>query len=186
MKQKRGIGVRLADMSRLTDELKLLREMYSSAWEKNWSFVPPTERELDDLFKNLKQYFFPKLGIFGTVQGKDVGFMLGLPDMNQVLRLAYARPGTPEIWTLLKALWHWKIRPKITRQRILLFGILQEYRGKGVDGAIYLEYLRQSMPTYPIIDAGWVLETNAKALNAMYTFDARIYKRYRFYQASLG
>lgn len=186
MKEKRGIGVRLADMSRLTEELKLLRELYSSAWEKNWSFVPPTERELDDLFQNLKQYFFPRLGVLGTVQGQEVGFMLGLPDMNQVLRRAYARPGTPEVWTLLKALWHWKIRPKITRQRILLFGIKEEFRGKGVDGAIYLEYLRQSIPTYPVVDAGWVLETNAKALNAMYTFDARIYKRYRFYQAPLG
>ncbi|MCC7209827.1 MAG: GNAT family N-acetyltransferase [Anaerolineae bacterium] len=186
LKTRGGIGSRLADTKRLDEEMKLLRELYSSAWEKNWGFVPPTERELDELFKNLKQYFYPGLGIFGQMGGKDVGFILGLPDMNQVLRQAYARPGTPEIWTLLKALWHWKIRPKITRQRILLFGIQEPYRGKGVDGAILAEYLKQSMMSYPVVDAGWILETNARAINEMYRFDARIYKRYRFYQAPLG
>jgi hypothetical protein len=186
LKEKRGISSRLADTNRLTEEIELLRKLYASAWEKNWGFVPPTEREMDDLFKTLKQYFYPGLGIFGVMDAKDVGFILGLPDMNEVLRHAYARPGTPEIWTLLKAFWHWKFRSKITRQRILLFGIQEEYRGKGIDGAILAEYLKQSIASYPLVDAGWILETNTKAINEMYRFDAHIYKRYRFYQAPLG
>lgn len=184
-KQRRQISTRGPDVRNLTREIALLREIYEAAWEKNWGFVPPTSREMDALFASLKQYYHPALGVFALVEGKEVGFMLGLPDMNQVLRRAYPRPGEPEVWTLLKALWHWKIRPKITRNRILLYGIKEQYRKLGADAAIYMAYLKSSMHIYPVIDAGWVLETNVGALNQMATFNAYIYKRYRFYQRPL-
>jgi hypothetical protein len=171
----------------LKQELELLRQIYQAAWEKNWGFVPPTEKEMDELFKALKDYFHPGLGVFGLVKGKPAGFMLGLPDMNQALRLAYPRPGEPEIWTLLKILWHWKIRPKITRQRVLLFGVNPEYRGMGVDAAIFLTYLSSSIKSkYPAIDAGWILATNAPVVNQAKLFKAKDYKRYRFYQRQLS
>jgi hypothetical protein len=185
--ERNGVTTRFADVKHLKQELELLRQIYQAAWEKNWGFVPPTEKEMDELFKALKDYFHPGLGVFGLVKGKPAGFMLGLPDMNQALRLAYPRPGEPEIWTLLKILWHWKIRPKITRQRVLLFGVNPEYRGMGVDAAIFLTYLSSSIKSkYPAIDAGWILATNAPVVNQAKLFKAKDYKRYRFYQRQLS
>lgn len=185
-KERAGIVTRQADVKRLKEELALLREIYQSAWEKNWGFVPPTDHEMDDLFANLRQYFDARLGTFATVNGELAGFIMALPDMNQVLHRAYPRPGTPEIWTLLKALWHWKIRPKITRQRVMLMGVKPQFRRKGVDAALFLAHLELSKDTpFPPIDAGWILEINDAAKTLAKTFGAYTYKQYRFFQKAL-
>jgi hypothetical protein len=180
------VTTRRADPRRLRAELNLLRGVYEKAWQRNWGFVPPTDNEMDDLFTNLRLFFDPKIGRFGMVDGQVAGFMMGLPDLNQVLYHARPKPNEFIGWTLLKVIWHWKISPKITQQRILLFGVNPEYRTIGVDAAIYLDYLRDSNGTrYERIDAGWILETNTPVINQFKLFGARVYKRYRFYQKAL-
>ncbi len=186
-KKRNKITVRKPDPKRLKEELQLLREIYEVGWEKNWGNVPPTQREMDALFTDLKDYFDPNLARFGEVEGKPVGFMLALPDMNEVLQRAYPRPGEPEIWTMLKALWHWKIRPKIKGQRILLLGIKPEYRRMGVDAAMNLDFVMEGLRyKYWDTDAGWILETNQPMNQFMITFQGKLYKRYRLYQKPLG
>jgi GNAT superfamily N-acetyltransferase len=185
--EKYQVSVRRANMRELHKEVHLLAEIYRAAWANNWSFVPPTDEEIDDLFKQLSQYFDPRLGEFGMVDGKVVGFMLALPNMNQVLQRAYPHPRVPEWWTLLKAFWHWKIRPKITEQRIVMFGVKPEYQRMGVAAAILLAHMEATMQTrYPDVDLGWVLETNAAIDTLAKSFNCPIYKRYRFYQMPLS
>jgi GNAT superfamily N-acetyltransferase len=186
-KERNGITIRKPDPKRLKEELNLLREIYEVAWEKNWGNVPPTQREIDALFHDLKDYFDPELARFAYVKGKPAGFFLALPDMNEVLHRAYPRPGEPEIWTLLKALWHWKIRPKIKGQRILLLGVKPEFRRMGVDAAMNLSFAQERLSEkYWDTDAGWMLETNQAMNQFMASMKGILYKRYRIYQKALG
>jgi hypothetical protein len=86
----------------------------------------------------------------------------------------------------LKALWHWKIRPKITRQRVLLMGMKPEFRNLGAEAAIYMDFMKKAFTTqYPVLDAGWILETNTPVHNLAVMFKGVPYKRYRFFQAPL-
>lgn len=186
LKQRSDITIRKPDVKNLKQELKLLQDIYTKAWERNWGNVPPTDHEIDHLFKDLKDYVDADLGRFGMVKGKEVGFLLALPDMNQVLQRAYPHPGEPEIVTMLKALWHWKLSPKITGQRILLFGVLPEYRGLGVDAAMCLSFFEYAIHgKYPDTDAGWVLEINQPMNSLITAFHAQLYKRYRVFEKSL-
>ena len=57
---------------------------------------------------------------YALVDGDPAGFFIGIPDLNQALHRAYPNPKTPEIISLLKVLWHWKIRPKIDTARLPL------------------------------------------------------------------
>jgi hypothetical protein len=183
---RNGIVLRKPDPKKLKEELAIIRYIWEHAWEKNWGFQPPTDRELDHLFKDLKDYVEPELARIAEIEGKPVGFLLALPDMNQALKAAYPSPKTPEIITLLKVLWHWKIRPKITGQRILLMGVLPEYRGKGVDAAMNLGFFQQAITNkYWDTDAGWVLETNQPMNQLSVSFHAKLYKRYRIYERKL-
>jgi hypothetical protein len=184
--KRNQITVRQPDPKRLREELDLLREIYVKAWEKNWGNVPPTDHEMDQLFADLKQFFEPDLAQFVYVKGQIAGFFLGLPDFYEVLALARPHPRTPELWTLLKALWHWKVRPKMRRSRVLLFGILPEYRRMGADAVCFLQYFDQVVRgRYPILDAGWILETNEGMKKLAEGVGATIYKRYRIYEAAL-
>src|SRR6185369_4374466 len=108
--KRNKITVRQIDRKRLKEEFVLFKEIYNSAWDKNWGFVPMTPRELDGMVNSLGQFFEPDFAFFAYVEGQPAGFVMAVPDFNQVLEKAKARPGVPELFTLLRALWYWKIR----------------------------------------------------------------------------
>jgi hypothetical protein len=186
MKRNR-IHIRPVDRKNLKDEFALFKELYNAAWEQNWGFVPMTPRELDGMVESLGQFFDPDLAFFGYVDGQPVGFILGVPDFNQVLQRVYARPGTPEIFTLLKALYYWEISPVIDCARIPLMGVKEEFRKKGVDAAMYYYILRALMnnPRYQHSDSGWILSTNEQMVSIAKNFGSRIYRTYRYFEKAL-
>ncbi|MCC7450012.1 MAG: hypothetical protein IT324_21520 [Anaerolineae bacterium] len=186
-KDRYKITFRKADIKNLNEDFKLIREIVNTAWEKNWGFVPPTDKEMDHLVKDLRDYFNPDTTFIGFVDGKPAGFLLSVPDMNQVLIKAYPRPDQSEIWTLIKALWHWKIRSKITWQRLALMGVKPEYRMMGIEAALGYQYVTEGLVSKtPNLDAGWILESNNPANTIMKGLNGKLYRRYRFYQKPLA
>lgn len=186
MKRSR-ITIRPVERKNMKQEFDLFKELYNAAWEKNWSFVPMTPRELDGMVKSLGQFFDPDLAFFGYVNDVPAGFIMGVPDFNEVLYRARAKPGTPEIITLLKALYFWKIRPVIDTARVPLMGVKEEYRKKGLDAAMYFYLLRALMnnPIYLHSDSGWILSTNDTMVSISLNFGSRIYRTYRYYDRAL-
>ena len=134
----------------------------------------------------LGQFFDPRLACFAYVGDEPVGFAIMTPDFNQVLHKAYARPGVPEPITLIKAFWHWKIRPKIDWLRTPLLGVKAEHHGKGVD-LVMFDFLMKAVAktNYKHVDSGWVLETNEPTLRAGFSMGMNIYKTYRFYETPI-
>lgn len=181
---KRGkITVRQADTKNLRDDFKMFKDLYNAAWDKNWGFVPMTERELDTMVDSLGQYFDPKLAHFAFVDGVPAGFVLPIPDFNQVLHKVYPRPGVPEVWSLLKALYYWKINKTMTWVRTPLFGVKEEYRAKGIDAVLLYYGLKAILEGgYAHSDSGWILEVNDKVIGELKALGTRIYKTHRFYE----
>lgn len=185
--ERRGITVRRADRSRLNEEFALLKDIYNRAWERNWGFVPFSDRELDELVKAIGQFFDPRMAFFAEVDGVPRAFLLALPDMNQVLRHARPHPGTPEALTLLRLLWHWKVRPKLTRVRIMLMGIEDSYRSIGIDAAMFVEAYQTGVELgWRVGDGGWVLETNDAMNRLAEALHGRRYKTFRMYERALN
>ncbi len=183
---RRGITVRPVDRTRLAEEFVLLKDIYNRAWSRNWGFVPFSERELDEMVHDIGQFFDPRMGFFAEVDGRPVAFLLALPDMNQALHRAYPRPGKPEFISLLQLLWHWKIRSKITRVRIMLMGVEEGYRGIGVEAAMFMRaYQTGAELGIHDADGGWVLETNTPMSRLVESMNGRAYKRWRWYEHAL-
>ncbi|HXX56384.1 MAG TPA: hypothetical protein VEI96_00120, partial [Thermodesulfovibrionales bacterium] len=84
--EKRGVRVRPIDKRRFREEMLVFKEVYNSAWEKNWGFIPLTDEELYHLGEKLKQIAVPELTLIAEDDGRPVGFMGLLPDFNFVLR----------------------------------------------------------------------------------------------------
>jgi GNAT superfamily N-acetyltransferase len=184
--RRQKVTIRQVDSKNLQKEFELFKDLYNQAWEKNYGFVPMTPKELDALVESLGQFFEPRLAFFGYVEDQPAGFLMVIPDFNQVLLKAYAKPGTPEIFTLLKAVWHWKIRPCIDWVRVPLMGVKEEYRSRGVDVAMYFHGLDALLKLgYKYGDTGWILETNQAMVSIANNFGERIYKTHRLYQKSL-
>jgi hypothetical protein len=185
--KRNKITVRPIDRKRLKAEFQLFKDIYNAAWDKNWGFVPMTPKELDALVESLGQFFDPDKAFFADVEGKPAGFVMGIPDFNQVLAKANPHPGEPELVTLLKALWYWKIRPVIDWARIPLMGVKEGFRGKGVDAVLYY-YVLTALINNPKIqhsDSGWILEANKDMVSIAKSFGSDIYKTHRFYEKKL-
>ncbi len=89
--ERNGITLRTLDMKHFADEVELIKQLYNSAWEKNWGFVPLTNAEIDHLAKQLKPIVVPDLVIFAERGSEVVGFAVSLPDFN--LALLHNRSG---------------------------------------------------------------------------------------------
>jgi hypothetical protein len=185
MKRNR-VTIRQIDRKNLDKEFALFKELYNTAWEKNWGFVPMTERELDALVKSLGQFFDPDLAFFGYVDNAPAGFIMAIPDFNQVLHKVYPKPGTPEVVSLLRALYYWKINPIIDWGRVPLMGVKEEFRKKGVDAVMY-HYILEALLNgrYQHSDSGWILASNQNMVSIARNFGSQIYKTYRYYEKAL-
>lgn len=186
IEKRNKIRVRMTDPKNLKQEFQLLKDLYNAAWEKNWGFVPMTPRELDVMVKSLGQFFDYRLSFFSYVDDEPAGMVMGLPDFNQVLQKAQPRPGTPEVWTLLRALYYWKVARIIDWGRVPLLGVKEKFRGKGVDVVMYAALLRSMIENgYKHSDSGWILSTNQPMTGIAKNVGGEVYKVYRYYEKAL-
>jgi len=177
--KKRGLNVRNIRMKEFHQELKLVREIYNSAWRDNWGFVPITGAEIEHMAKELKPIVVPELVFFAEYKGKPVGFYLVLPDYNQVIKKMNGKMGPLQIITFLSG------RRKITDIRLMMAGIEEEYRKKGLDGLLYLESARAARDLgYQDSEISWLLEDNLLVIRATEMMGGTLSKKYRIYQKS--
>jgi GNAT superfamily N-acetyltransferase len=180
------LRVRRINMKRFDHEVEFVKKIYNTSWERNWGFVPMTDLEFDRMAEQLKPMIDPDLVIVVECEGEPVGFGLTFPDLNEPLRLAYPRPSTPEAWTMLKMLWHWKVRRRHDWLRVFALGVLPEFRGKGVDGLMYLETAKAAVPKgYKYAEMSWILENNEMMNRAIRSLGGTIYKTYRLYEKAV-
>lgn len=178
--EKRGVVVRPVDKGKFEEEMSIFKEVYNSAWGKNWGFIPLTDEELDYLGSRLKPIAVPDLTLIAEDDGKAVGFLGLIPDFNYVLRRMRGRLNPV---TVLKALYYSK---KIKNLRLLLLGIRPEYRNKGVDALLYrAAFYGVKKGGYERIEFSWILEDNIPVQRLVEMVGGRLYKRYRIYEKEI-
>jgi len=186
VQKRRNLQVRTIDMKNFDQEVERFKRVYNSSWERNWGFVPMTDPEIDRLAEQLKPILDPDVVIMVEHEGEVIGVSLPLPDLNQPLRKAYPRPGTSETLTMLKLLWHWKVRRRVDWLRVFALGVLPEFRGLGVDALMYLETAKNAARKgYRWAEMSWILENNDMMNRSIRLFGGEIYKTHRMYEKRL-
>ena len=97
-------------------------EVYNSAWERNWGFVPITDEEIPFQAKALKQILDERWAFIAERDGEVLGAALTLPDINQVLPKLNGRL-LPFGW--LRFLLG---KRRIDRVRVFALGVKPEYQ----------------------------------------------------------
>ncbi|MGC9348932.1 MAG: N-acetyltransferase [Anaerolineae bacterium] len=177
--------IRTIDMGDYHRDAGFFKEVYNQAWSKNWGFVPLTDAELDHEIKSLKPVIDPDTVFFAFHNGQPIAAGLPLPDLNQALKLAYPRPGVPEWWTMLKMLYHWKVRKVVTTMRAFAGGVIEEYRGRGLHALIAVETMKRCVPAYKDLEFSWVLESNAAMRATAKNLGGQRYRTYRIYEKAV-
>ncbi len=182
VKKREGLTIRPMNMKDFDREVERMREIYNKAWEKNWGFVPMTDKEFNFLGKSLKPLANPNYIYFVEDRNKrTVGFSLSLPDVNQALKHVDGNPFSPI--GLLKYLWYSR---NITMVRTIVMGVLPEYRNKGVDSIMNAEIADYGgKHGVHASEMSWVLKANEAMSKLAKVIGGTPYKEYVIYEADL-
>jgi len=182
--QKGKIRVRKVNMRDWDNEVQRAKAIYNSAWVKLWGFVPMTDAEFEHLAQGLKSILDPDLLFLAEDGDRPVGVSVGLPDVNQALLKAHPGPSRRSVpWTLLKFL---RYRRRITTWRGLIMGVIEEYRGQGIEAALFMESGNASLAKgYTHCEGSLVLEDNTMMNRLARRLGGQPYKTYRIYELPL-
>ncbi|HVE85729.1 MAG TPA: N-acetyltransferase [Myxococcales bacterium] len=184
IRAREGIVIRPVNMKEFAAEVARIKDIYNAAWEKNWGFVPMTDREFEHLARELRPVAVPELIRIAEVKGEPVAFAMTLPDANVALKAAggrLTRFGLPV--GLLKLLWASR---RIKRLRLITLGIKQGFRRRGIDAVLYLDTIRIARELgYEGGEISWTLEDNDLINRAIQSMGGQLSKKYRIWQRAL-
>lgn len=177
------LGFRAVRRQSLAADLDKLKDIYNSAWRKNWGFVPLTGPEIDFLAGRLKPLLQEGLVWIAETPTEPVGFMLCLPDYNEVLKPLRGRLWTSKVFHLLPYVLGRKVP---TRCRVVTLGVKEAFRNRGVEAVMLAEGLTVGRRLgIKEAEASWVLEDNLPMRRLLEPFGGKIYKTYRIFEREL-
>ena len=173
-----GINVRSIQFGNQEEEINRLREVYNLANQDNWGFIPLDENEFREKALQLKQLVTEELILVAEKDNRFVGFVVAVPDINQIL--IRIKAGKLGLFGLLQMFWH---KRKVNNSRILILGVLEEYRNKGIDIYLY-EKIQENLKANGIFrcEACYVLENNETMNAILEKLGGERIKTYRIYR----
>lgn len=180
-----ALRIRPVDLRRWDEEVEIIAHIFNESWKENWGFVPFTRQEIDAMAKEMKPLIDPGLTRIAELDGRAIGFIVMMPDINEAIRDFRGRLFP---FNILRLIW----RLKFGRQRgarVPLMGMLPGL--EGLVGSIAPLMLIYSLEErcrergFRELEFSWILEDNKPVRSLIEMIGARIAKTYRFYERPL-
>lgn len=157
-----------------------LTQVYNEAWAKMGFFKPVTIEQTKATMKKMLPIMDERLIWFGYFKDRPIAFFVMLPEINQVIRHLNGRLD----WygKLLFAYYRW--RGVIDKMFGVLFGVVPDFQGKGIDGALIVATgnVVQPLKKYKTLEMNWVGDFNPKMIRMVENLGTTVCKRYRTYR----
>jgi GNAT superfamily N-acetyltransferase len=177
------LTVRPVLKSTVAADVPKLKRVFNEAWEKNWGAVPLTDGEINLLAERLVPLVVEGLVWIAEQNGEVAGFLLAVPDANEILRPLRGRMFSPGLVKALPYLIGWK-QPRLLR--VVALGTRREFRRRGLEAMMFAETLRKARELgFVGAEASWILEDNVPLLRLLEAFAANPYKTYRVYERAV-
>ncbi|HNP94290.1 MAG TPA: hypothetical protein PKJ63_01630 [Cyclobacteriaceae bacterium] len=158
-----------------------LRTVYNNAWANRAETPELTQQQANLIVKQMKPIMDHRLLYFGFFKGEPVSFFLSLPEINQIFKYVN---GKLNWWGKLMFLWH-TLRKTNKKAFGILFGIVPQHQGKGLDGAMVLsarEVLQVKYKRYEEYEMNWIGDFNPKMIIVVEQVGAHICKVHHTYR----
>lgn len=156
-------------------------DVYNKAWAKHMG-KSLALKETQLMFRKMKPIMDPRLIYFGFNNGEPISFFINIPEINQIFKYVN---GKMDLIGKLKFLWNRKFNPP-NKMLGLVFGVVPEFQGKGVESAMIMSYnqqfaIKESFP-YKTIEMNWIGDFNPKMMRVCEQLNATIYKTHHTYR----
>ncbi|MDR2399410.1 MAG: hypothetical protein LBD61_03155 [Endomicrobium sp.] len=171
-----GLKIRTVNKDSYEEDLKAVISIYNRAWEKNWGFVPWSDEEFSAIASKLKLIMDPEMIIIASISEEPIGMLISLPDYNQVLKKLNGKFFPFGIFEFLY------YRKKIDSLRLMVMGVVKEYRHKGIEAIMYERGLKNALRIgYKHCELSWVLDDNIMTQRTAEMMNGKVYKKYAVY-----
>jgi len=166
--------------------------VYNKAWSGHGGMKQLEEKVVRKMFKTMKPVMDERISWFVYHKNEPIAIWINLPDLNQWFKYLHGKFGLLE---KLKFLWVKKMR-KCNKFVGLVYGVVPEWQGKGVDSYMIVEgakivqglkiedgVYKPGIPIYTDYEMQWIGEFNPKMINlaeGLGTYRSRILTTYRY------
>ena len=174
-----NLTVRCFNPKKLFEDAEHIRRLSNTAYADNWGYVPVERAIMFDMIKRLRPILDPSAIWFVEDEGIPVGYCLGFPNFNIILKRIGGHVFPLGFLTILR------------RRRVLkdyrLFGLAIDpgYHGRGLDVLLYIELYSALKPKGIRLEANYILEDNHAIRNALEKLKMVHTKTYRVYEKEI-
>ncbi len=159
------------------------RVIYNEGWANFPGVKTMTEAQANQLVSTMKPIIDEELIWFAyTATGRPIAFFIVIPDLNQIIKHLN---GQFNLWAKIK-MGLLMLRGTITRTCGLIFGVVPDYQGKGLESAIALRFRQAGRDNphyqYTSIDFNWVGDFNPKMVRFSSQLGAKLEKVFVTYR----
>ncbi len=156
--------------------------VYNKAWAKHGGIKELSLPVVTMLFQTMKPIMDEKICWFVYYKNEPIGIWINLPDLNEWFKYL---DGKFDLFHKLKFLWIKKTK-RCKKFTGLVFGIVPEFQGKGVDAYMIVEGAKiiQGQHLYDDYEMQWIGEFNPKMINvaeSIGTYRSRLLTTYRYF-----
>lgn len=176
-----GYDFRHVKKNQLDNFAEDFRTIYNKAWAKNLSTGEMSSNRAKAIMKMFKPIMEPELMWFGYFNNEPIAFFIMIPDLNQLFKHVN---GKLDWKGKLIFLYH-KLMKTNRKARGVIFGVIPEFQGKGIESAIALAFSKVCWkPNYQYteLELNWIGDFNPKMLGIVRLLGAKKYKTYITYR----
>lgn len=169
-------------LKRLEEAGRNFRQIYNKSWVNHSGIKEMTEEAANALIKQLKPIIDERLVFFAFHLDEPIGFFIQIPELNQVIKHLN---GKFSWYHKLKLLYLLKVKKVCNRIMGLIFAIVPEHRGRGIEGALCMAFaevaFRKDFP-YKDIDLTWVGDFNPLMMRFQEQIGGKIHRTHVTYR----
>lgn len=177
---RKGVRIRPMERAHFWRDATIVKSIFNQAWSRNFGHVPMTDNEFQRVASGLKHMLIPELSFVAEVNGQPVGFALSSYDANPIVREVDGRLFPLGFIKLIRK------TKQAKRFRMMLMGVLEEYRNRGYEVAFYVQTIRRGLELGMVeCEVSNIVESNEPMLKSLENLPTERYKTYRTYQKTL-
>lgn len=153
----KAVHLRKKQLEKFAEDFRII---YNKAWAKHGGGKELEQKQVQKFFKAMKPVIDEKIIWFVYFKDDPVAMWINLPDINQLFKKFNGKFGLVE-----KARFIWMLKRRVSNKFIgLVFGIVPEHQGKGVDSFMIVEgaALIQGEKLYSEYEMQWIGDFNPK------------------------